>query len=112
MRSKFVFIFTLGMIFLTGCVSYDFSRPIVQQGNLLPDNKIERLRVGISKEETRILMGTSLVSPMFSRDRWDYAYTLQNRGGPIEVRHVSLYFKADRLTTIDAPAPGQALRHP
>jgi outer membrane protein assembly factor BamE len=86
---------------LTQCASYDFSRRIAQQGNLLPQEKIERLKVGMTKNDASILMGTSLLSPTFNNDRWDYAYTWRKGSGPLKVRHVSLYFIKDTITRIE-----------
>jgi outer membrane protein assembly factor BamE len=86
---------------MTQCVSYDFSRRIVQQGNLIPAEKIERLKVGMSKEDAAILMGTSLISPIFNDDRWDYAYTWRRGSGNMEQRHAVLHFAHGRLTRIE-----------
>ena len=101
MRIKTILITIALALTLTSCISYDLSRHIVQQGNLLPQSKIERLKVGMSKEDTAILMGTSLISPLFNNDRWDYAYTIRKRGGPVQVHNLSLYFTNDRLTRIE-----------
>lgn len=86
---------------LTQCVSYDFSRRIVQQGNLIPSSKIDRLKVGMSKEDVAILMGTSLLSPMFNNERWDYAYTWRRGTGNMEMRNAVLYFSKGRLSRIE-----------
>lgn len=86
---------------LASCVSYDLSRKVVQQGNLLPQSKIERLHVGMSKEDVAILMGTSLLSPLFTNDRWDYAYTLRKGSAPLKVRSLSLYFANNHLVRIE-----------
>lgn len=86
---------------LTQCVSYDFSRRIRQQGNLLPQSKIERLKVGMSKNDVAILMGTSLISPTFNNDRWDYAYTWRKGTGPMEIRNTSLYFSKGSLAHVE-----------
>jgi outer membrane protein assembly factor BamE len=86
---------------LTGCATYDFSRRIVQQGNLLPQEKIERLRIGMSRQDAGILMGNSLLSPTFNNNRWDYAYTMRVGSNRLEVRNLSLYFTNDRLTAIE-----------
>lgn len=88
-------------ISLCHCSSYDFSRRIVQQGNLLPQTKIQRLKPGMSKEDVAILMGTSLLSPTFSNDRWDYAYTWRKGAGPMQIRHLSLYFNHGSLVQIE-----------
>ncbi len=95
--------FLLGLMvamFMTSCASYDFSRRIVKQGNLLPQNNISRLKISMSKENAGILMGTSLINPMFNNDRWDYAYTVRKGNGMMSVKNISLYFVNDRLVNI------------
>lgn len=91
----------LATLTLTHCESYDFARRIAQQGNLLPHSKIERLKVGMSKEDVAILMGTSLLSPIFNENRWDYAYTWRRGLGPVDIRHVTLYFNHGTLARIE-----------
>ena len=86
---------------LTQCTSYDFSRRIAQQGNLLPQSKIERLKIGMSKEDVAVLMGTSLMSPTFNNERWDYAYTWRKGRGPLEIRNATLYFVRGSLARIE-----------
>lgn len=86
---------------LPQCMSYDFSRRIVQQGNLLPQTKVERLKVGMTKEDAAILMGTSLLSPVFNNDRWDYAYTWRRGNSSTEIRNVVLHFSHGTLKRIE-----------
>ena len=87
---------------LTSCASYDFSRHIVQQGNLLLPATVKRLAIGMNKQDVAILMGTSLLSPMFNNNRWDYAYTWRKGSTSNTVRHLSLYFSDDKLTRIES----------
>lgn len=101
MRIKLILINVLLALSLTQCISYDFSRRIVQQGNLIPLEKIERLKKGMSKDDAAILMGTSLLSPTFNNDRWDYAYTWRKGSGPMEIRNASLYFSRGSLVRIE-----------
>ena len=86
---------------LASCATYDFSRRTVQQGNLLQQPIVKRLKIGMSKEDAASLLGNTLLSPMFNNDRWDYAYTLRVGNGPMELRNVSLYFKNGRLVQIE-----------
>lgn len=92
----------LGFILsLSHCVPYDFSRRYVQQGNLLPPAKIARLHVGMTKQDVAILMGTSLLSPTFTNQRWDYAYSWRKGSSKPQVRYVVLHFTGERLTNIE-----------
>ncbi len=101
MRLIIILVTLLLNLSLTHCVSYDFARRVRQQGNLLPQEKIERLKIGMSKDDAAILMGTSLLSPTFNTNRWDYAYTLRKGTGPLEVCKVSLFFNGNCLTHIE-----------
>jgi outer membrane protein assembly factor BamE len=101
MRIIILLISALLTLSLTNCASYDFARRVAQQGNLLPQSTVERLKPGMSKEDAAILMGTSLLSPTFNNDRWDYAYTWRRGNGPLEIRTVSLYFVRGSLARIE-----------
>lgn len=89
------------MLTLSQCASYDFSRRVVQQGNLITKNKLDRLRVGMSKQDAAVLMGTSLLSPLFNNNRWDYVYTWRKGLGKMDKRTVVLYFKNNQLSRIE-----------
>ncbi len=86
---------------LTNCMSYDFSRRVVQQGNLLSPQKINRLQIGMSKNDAAILMGTSLISPTFNDNRSDYAYTWRKGNSATAMRHLTLYFTHEKLARIE-----------
>lgn len=86
---------------LTHCMSYDFSRRVVKQGNLLSQSKLDRLKIGMSKNDVAILMGTSLMSSTFNNDRWDYAYTFRRGSNQLKVENLSLFFSNDRLKSIE-----------
>ncbi len=101
MRIRIILISVSLALSLTNCMSYDFSRRVVQQGNLLPQEKLERLNIGMSKNDAAILMGTGLMSPTFNNDRWDYAYTWRKGNSPTVVRNLTLYFTHDRLARIE-----------
>ena len=101
MRIRTVFLSLIVLLSLANCTSYDFARRVVEQGNLLPQEKLDRLKPGMGKNEVAILMGTSLLNPMFNNNRWDYAFTVRRGNGRLEVRSLSLYFSGDRLSRIE-----------
>lgn len=94
-------ILTLICLLLSQCASFDFSRRYKQQGNLLPERKLARLHLGMSKQEVAVIMGTSLISPIFRTNRWDYVYTKQRGFGAMEKKKIILYFDGNRLAKID-----------
>ncbi len=72
----------------------------VQQGNLIPQSRIERLQVGMTKEEVARIMGTSLLMTPFSDNHWDYAYTKRIGSKTIVQKHLVLDFEGDTLARI------------
>lgn len=101
MRQALFLITALSCFLLTDCARYDFSNRTVQQGNILSPKVVERLKIGMTKEDVAILLGTSLLSPTFNLDRWDYAYTKRKGSESNTVRHISLYFSQNRLIRIE-----------
>lgn len=69
MRIKTILLLISLVLSLTHCLSYDFSRRKVQQGNIITPARVQHLRIGMSKSDAAILMGSSLISPMFNLDR-------------------------------------------
>lgn len=100
MKSIRLFFSLLLICSLTQCISYDLSRHFVQQGNLLPASKVQRLKIGMSRQDVHQLMGSSLVHDIFNPSRVDYAYTWQKGNAPITIKYVALTFKHDRLIDI------------
>lgn len=101
MRVRTLLIPILLMLTLSHCASYDFSRRIVEQGNMLKQENISRLKIGMSKNNVAILLGTSLLSPTFNKDRWDYAYTLRKGNRALMVKNLILYFSHGSLVRIE-----------
>lgn len=101
MRIIVLFLSMFFTLTLTQCTSIDFSRRVAQQGNLLPKATVDRVKIGMSKEEVAILMGTSLLSPTFNENRWDYAYTWRRGHGNIIMMTVSFYFTNGVLKQIE-----------
>ena len=101
MRIITILISTFLILSLTNCASYDFSRRVVKQGNLLQKPVVDRLKTGMSKENVAALLGDSLLSSTFTNDRWDYAYTWRRGSGSLDIHNLTLYFKNDRLVRIE-----------
>lgn len=101
MQIKIILISIGLLLSLTHCSSYDFSRRIIQQGNLLPAAKVAQLKPGLSKEDVAILMGSSLLKPPFEHDRWDYAFSWRRGNGSTKIKHLVIYFKNNRIIQIE-----------
>lgn len=73
----------------------------VQQGNLLPNKKIEQLHLGMPKSRVIEIMGSTLNPNLFAPNRLDYAYTLKKPGQGLLKKHLVLHFKDNRLAKIE-----------
>lgn len=72
-------------------------RPDVHQGNIITKEMVEQLRQGMTREQVRFMLGTPLLTSEFHKDRWDYAYYLNPRKGPVQNRRLTVYFKDNKL---------------
>lgn len=72
----------------------------VQQGNVVTQDMISKLRPGMNKSQVRFIMGSPLLVDIFHGNRWDYVYTLQKDGKLAEERRITLYFDGDLLQKI------------
>jgi len=76
-------------------------RPDIQQGNVVSQESIDRLKPGMSKSQVRYILGTPMLVDAFHQDRWDYYYSMQKgRKEPVQER-VALFFADDRLIRIE-----------
>jgi outer membrane protein assembly factor BamE len=72
-------------------------RPDVHQGNVITQEMVDQLRQGMTREQVRFMLGTPLLVDEFHKDRWDYPYYLNPRTGPVQSRHLTLYFEDNKL---------------
>lgn len=84
--------FIISLVLITGCV-YKMD---IQQGNDVKPEQVEQLRLGMTEDEVRRIMGTPLLKDPFSPGRWDYIYQLQQHGDLVEERRVTVFFDDDR----------------
>jgi outer membrane protein assembly factor BamE len=94
-RSFSIAIFVLA---LSACVY----RIDIQQGNLLDDEDITQVDLGMTRSQVQFLLGTPMVADSFHKDRWDYAYYYRRGRSPDLIqRWVIVHFENDRVTRID-----------
>lgn len=73
----------------------------IQQGNVITQEMLDQLELGMDRRKVRFILGTPLVTDPFNQNRWDYLYSFQEGGGDRVQRHVSLLFESDLLIRIE-----------
>ncbi len=110
----------LSFLFFQGCSNNSsiFSKdklPLVhriniQQGNVITQDMLAKLKLGMDKKKVRFVMGTPLITDTFHNDRWDYIYTYKEGREQREQRRITLFFTDDLLAKVDGnitPAHGK-----
>lgn len=69
----------------------------VVQGNFVSKEQVAALTNGMSRQQVREILGTSLLSDVFHNDRWDYVFTIKRQGVESQRRHLAVFFKGDVL---------------
>ncbi len=73
----------------------------IRQGNFVTAEMREKLKIGMSRQQVRYVLGTPMISDVFHGNRWDYVYLLEERGKIVEKRRLTLYFEGENLARID-----------
>jgi outer membrane protein assembly factor BamE len=69
----------------------------VQQGNVINQAMIDKLKPGMTRSQVAFIMGEPVVRNSFNDNRWDYVYTIELPGVFENGQTVSLYFVEDLL---------------
>src|SRR5476649_1814056 len=97
------------MTILAGCSTYDsvtqsFAQHItpyritVVQGNFVSAEAASQMKVGLTRDQVKALLGTPLLADMFHADRWDYVFYFK-RGSTsvVQQRDFVVLFAGDHV---------------
>jgi len=99
MRNLLITLLVSATLTLTGCgIVHKID---IQQGNIVTQEMIDKLKPGMSKRQVRFALGTPMITDTFHDDRWDYIYTMRKGGRIVEKSRVSLFFEDDELNRIE-----------
>lgn len=73
----------------------------IQQGNVVTQDMLSRLKPGMTRSQVRFVLGTPLVTDIFHPNRWDYVYRYQKAGNLTEQSRVTAVFENDLLLRIE-----------
>jgi outer membrane protein assembly factor BamE len=100
---------------LGACAPTEVIKPYrieIQQGNYISQEMVSQLKVGMSREQVRFVLGTPLVTDIFHTNRWDYIYYRELGRGKREQRALAVFFEDGKLVRLAGDivpaAPGAA----
>jgi outer membrane protein assembly factor BamE len=84
-----------------GITSACVYRAPLSQGNLLKQEDLDQVALGMTRNQVRFLLGTPMIDDPFHAQRWDYVYFLTiGRKSAKFKRWVSIYFENDIVSRI------------
>jgi outer membrane protein assembly factor BamE len=94
---------TFVVMSLSACTSIGFPgvfRADVDQGNLIDQKKLAELEIGMEPRQVRRLLGTPLITDTFTKNRWDYYYSLRQNQQTDVRHHITIFFENGRVSQI------------
>lgn len=76
MKYKHLYFIAFITLTMQGCANWIF-RIDVPQGNFLEQKDVDKLRVGMTKEQVIFVLGRPVVKDSFDRDTWYYVYEIK-----------------------------------
>jgi outer membrane protein assembly factor BamE len=95
---------------LSACAGYGVHKIDIQQGNLVTQEQLSKVKQGMSRADVKNVLGTPLLQDVFHGNRWDYLFT-DDRGtkyGPFgrerQKFKVTITFAEDKVAKIEGEA--------
>ena len=67
------------------------------QGNFVSKEQVAALKPGMSRQQVREILGTSLLNDVFHNNRWDYVFTIRRQGVDPQERRLTVYFNGELM---------------
>jgi len=100
-RKHLIFFIVIASFSILGCTIHKLD---VQQGNVITEDMVSRLSIGMTPRQVRFVMGTPLVEDPFHKNRWDYVYYFHPGDQRVftEWKKVTVFFEEGQLAKIDS----------
>ena len=97
----------LSVLLLSSCSIPRIFQVVVSQGNLVDQEMLDKLEIGMTESQVKFVMGTPLISDTFYPNRWDYFTSVTQGENSYTNQKITLYFKDNKLVSwkgeIDTP---------
>ena len=98
------------LLALNGCAGFGVHRIDIQQGNLVTQEQLGKVKTGMSRLDVRNILGTPLLQDVFHGNRWDYYFTNEQStkygpfGREFQKYAVTITFENEKVAKIDGTA--------
>ncbi len=95
---------------LAACAGFGVHRIDIQQGNLVTQEQLAKVKPGMSRNDVRNTLGTPLMQDVFHANRWDYYFSNEQstKYGPFgrdtQKYQVTILFENEKVAKIDGQA--------
>lgn len=89
----------LGFASLSGCIFPGVYKLNVQQGNIVTQDMLDKLKPGMTERQVIYVMGNPVLKTPYQNERWDYIYTLEVRDETTKEYRISVFFDEQRQLT-------------
>ncbi len=97
-RNIVVLSLSLGCVLLSGCELVRPYRIDIRQGTAITGEMVGKLKVGMTPDQVKFVLGTPLLTDPFHANRWDYPYEFRSGRKTDYERHLfSVLFKDGKL---------------
>ncbi len=102
-HTKFLVSSVIAVLLLSACAMPNFRIPrvhriTIQQGNLVTQDMIDKLKPGMSRKQVAFVLGEPVVKNPFDQSRWDYVYTVFIQPNFNSEKRLSVFFVDDHLS--------------
>lgn len=72
----------------------------IPQGNYLEQRDVDKLRVGMTRDQVRFVLGSPVAENLFSNEEWNYVFRMKPGRGEIVTRELTVRFENDVVSSI------------
>jgi len=83
---------------LSACSIYEID---IQQGNVLDQEDVDKLKIGMTKQQIQFILGSPIIKDPFHPDRWDYVHTFRPGKGKTTQRTITVFFENNKLVKLN-----------
>ena len=86
-------------LLLSNCSIPRIFQVVISQGNLVDQEMLSKLEIGMTESQVKFVMGTPLISDTFYPDRWDYFTSVTQGDNTYTNQKITLYFENNKLVS-------------